>query len=126
MTVTYKNQTHMKIYMNYVLLSPYKQTNEFLAAVYFLSADKELWSCAKKAISEKKIDFENIDKNSLSCCANTLLRLAQDISEGTNHISIHDIGDPYLISAKTCELILNAVGICRYGYRVLGINKQFN
>ena len=126
MTMTYKNQAHMKIYRHYVLLSPYRHTNEFLAAVYLLSADKELWFRAKKAIDGKNIIFDQIDKKELSCYSYTLYRLAQDFYEGMQHIGLHDIGDTYLISDKTCALIINAINVCREGYDAIGINKRFN
>lgn len=116
----------MKIYRNHVLLSKLKHTKEYLATVYLLSADKELWFRAKKALDGKSVLFELIDKTNLECYAYTLLSLAQDLYDSTHHISLHDIGDPYLISNKTCILMINAIHICRDGYAVLGINKHFN
>ena len=126
MAITYKNPAHMKIYRHYVLLSPYRHTNEFLAAIYLLSADKELWFRAKKAINGKTICFDQIDNKELSCYSYTLYRLAQDFYEGLQHIGLHDIGDTYLISDKTCTLIINAINICRDGYKAIGVIKQFN
>lgn len=124
-TMQYKNDTHQIIYKTYMASSPYKYPNRFLAAVFLLSAEKELWRRAKAAVKKKRIHFDRIDKSGLGPYAFALLHLARDLYEGTQFISLRDVADPYLISDKTLVLIIEAIGICREGYRVLDINKQF-
>ena len=123
--MNYKNEAHQHIFSSYVALSPYKYTNRFLAAIYLLSADKELWFRPKKAINKKEIDLEKIPRVDLGSYGYALLQLAQDFYTGTQHVSLQDLGDPYLISDKTCMLIAQAIEICREGYEAIGVRKQF-
>lgn len=123
--MTYKNNIHAAIFKTFVVQSPYRLSNRFLAAVYFLSADKDLWMKGKKGIKGKQIDFDSIDKSNLGCYAYTLFGLAMDCYKGGNHVSIYDIGDLYLFSDNTVALIVSAIGILRGGYRFIGIEKAF-
>ena len=121
----YKNEAHQHIFTAYVALSPYKYSSRFLAAIFLLSAEKELWLRARKAIDKKQIDFDKISRTELSSYGYTLLQLAQDFYTGTQHVSLQDLGDPYLISDRTCMLIIQAIGICREGYDFIGMSRKF-
>lgn len=126
MTVVYKNPAHQKIYKSFILLSTFKYSNDFLAAAFLLSADRSLWSRARNAISGNEIDFDAIDEHDLSTYAYTLLKIAQDIYEGTQHFDLKDFGDPFITSNKTFLLFTEALRIMREGYETLGITKRFN
>lgn len=121
----YKNEAHQHIFTAYVALSPYKYSNRFLAAIFLLSAEKELWFRAKKAIEKKQIDFDRIPRTDLSSYGYALLQLAQDFYTGSQHVTLQDLGDPYLISDRTCMMIIQAIGICREGYDYIGTNRKF-
>ena len=112
----YKNETHQLIYKTYLIASPYKYPKKSLAAIFLLSADRELWRRAKKVIDKKKI--------LLGTYAFALLHLASDICDGTQYVSLRDLADPYLISDLTYMLIVEAIAICRDGYEYIGINKE--
>ena len=124
--MTYRNDTHATLYKTFVVLCPHKLSNRFLAALFFLSANRELWNGAKKAIEGKNIDFERIDKKDMGCYAYTLLCLAKDFYTGSTHATLYDIGNIHLFSDQTVELIVSAIGISRKGYEYIGINKQFD
>ncbi len=51
--------------------------------------------------------------------------MAQDIYEGTTHINLFDLSDPYLISDRTLDLVVNAMIIAREGYEATGVNKKY-
>ena len=123
--MTFKNPTHAIIYKNYLVTAPYKFSNRFLGAAYLLAASNDTWKRAKKAISDKRIHFDQIDRNDLSCYGYALLSMARDVYENTTHINLFDLSDPYLISNKTLELVFNAILIARKGYEIIGINKSF-
>ena len=124
--MTFKNDAHRHIFKAYVACSPYRFTNSFLAVLFLLSAEKDLWFRSKLAINKKEIDFDKIPQNELSTYGYILLQLAKDIYLGTQHVTLQDIGDPYLVSDRTCMLILEAIRICRQGYPYIGINKRFD
>ena len=124
--MTYKNEAHQRIYRSFVAFSPFKYSRRFLAAAYLLSAEKELWFRARKAMNGKQLQFDKIDRTGLSEYAYILLRAARDLYEDTHHISLADLGDPYLFSDKTCLLFVEAIGVCREGYGYIGISRKFN
>ncbi len=123
--MNYKNLTHATIYKTYLISSPYKYGNRFLGAAYLLAASKDTWQRAKKAFREKRIFFKEIDRRGLTAYGYALLTMAQDIYEGTTHINLFDLSDPYLISDKTLDLVVNAMIIAREGYEATGVNKKF-
>ena len=59
----YKNKTHQRIFEEQVNGNPCKCPNEYLAALYLLTADRELWNAAKRVIGRKEIDFPTITGN---------------------------------------------------------------
>ena len=75
---------------------------------------------------EKRISFDQIDKEGLSDYDYAIFGLAQDIYERTDRVNIYDLGDRYLISDKTFNLAMNAIIIARGGYSAVGINKKFS
>ena len=123
--MNYKNLTHATIYKTFLINSPYKYSNRFLGAAYLLAASKDTWQRAKKAIKEKRICFKDIDRNGLTAYGYALLTMAQDIFESTTHINLFDLSDPYLISDKTLDLVVNALLIAREGNEATGVNKHF-
>ena len=56
----YKNKTHQIIFEEQVNGNPCKCPNEYLAALYLLTADRDLWRAAKYEIERKVIDFSKI------------------------------------------------------------------
>ena len=122
--MTFKNDTHKVIFKTYLVASPLRYPKDFLAAVFLLSAEKELWRRTKKAIKKKKICFEEIEKAGLSAYAFALYHIAHDIYNGTHYVILKDLGDEYLISDKTFDMAVSALEIARNGYSAFGMNKQ--
>ncbi len=122
--MNYKNATHATIFKTYLVAAPYKYSNRFLAAAFLLSANPDTWKRAKKAIIEKKIHFDQIDRRGLSCYGYALLTMAKDIYENSTHINLFDLADPYLISDKTLELVFSTIEIARSGYPATGIKRE--
>lgn len=122
----YKNPVHAIFFKTFVIQSQYKLSNRFLSAVFLLSADKDLWLKAKRGIKGKEIHFDEITNGEFGCYAYTLFSLARDFYESGSHVSLYDLGDIYLFSERTVDLIIEAVRISRGGYEYLGIKKEFN
>ena len=122
----HKNKTHQRIFEEQVNGNPCKCSNEYLAALYLLTADRELWNSAKRVIGRKEIDFSTIRPIEFTTISYTVFVVAKDIYNGETHITLKDICDRYLISDKLFELFVAAIHICRLGYSYLGIKKVFN
>lgn len=122
----YKNKTHQRIFEEQVNGNPCKCPNEYLAALYLLTADRELWNAAKRVIGRKEIDFPTIRPKEFTTNGYTVFIVAKDIYDGETHITIKDICDRYLVPDKLFELFVTAIHICRLGYTYTGIEKVFN
>ena len=99
---------------------------EYLAALYLLTADRDLWRAAKYEIERKVIDFSKIRPKEYTTNNYTVFIVAKDIYDGETHITLKDICDRYLVSDKQFDLFVTAIHICRLGYPYTGITKVFN
>lgn len=122
----YKNDIHKRIFEDQIAKNPCRCGNEYLAALYLLTADKTLWNASKHVIENKIIDFTLIDIKGISTYGYTLCKIAQDIYLGTAHITLKAICCKYVVSDLMFKLIITALSIGRPGYDYIGIDKKFN
>lgn len=122
----YKNKTHQRIFEEQVNRNPCKCSNHYLAVLYLLTADRELWNAAKRVIERKEIDFSAIRPKEFTTNGYTVFIVAKDIYDGETHITLKDICDRYLVPDQLFELFVTAIHICRLGYTYIGIVKVFN
>jgi len=122
----YKNKTHQRIFEEQVDRNPCRCSKEYLAALYLLTADRELWNATKHVIERKEIDFTQIRPKEFATNGYTVYTVAKDIYTGETHITIKDICDRYLVPDKFFALFVTAINICRLGYAYTGIRKLFN
>ena len=122
----FRNSKHATVCKTHIIQNPYRLDNRFLAAVYLLSANRETWLRAKNGIREDRVDFSRIPKTGLTPYQYAIVSAAQDICEDTRHLTLYDIGDMYLMEEDLFDLIINALKICKGGYRMVGVIKQFN
>jgi hypothetical protein len=95
------------------------QNAGLISAVYLLTADNELWKYSWKYIDWDSISFVKIKPKGLSPEAYILLCAAKDLYLGTEHISLSELADPVIVEKTTFCLVLNALGIRRFGYSYL-------
>lgn len=122
----YKNLVHESRFKKFINGNPCKVKNEYIAAVYLVSADKDTWCRMRDAITDRAIDFSKAKISEIGNYGYLLLRTAQDIYDGTLHIDFPTLCDPYIVSNKSFELIMTALRIARYGYGAMDFNKKFN
>ncbi len=122
----FKNTTHAMVFKTYLITAPYKFSNKYLAAAYLLSASNETWKRAKPSFKGKVIDFSEISKAGLTAYGYALVTIAQDLYEGTTHINLYDLCDPYVIKKQLFNLVVAAMCVSRGGYEAVGVQKQFN
>lgn len=92
----FKSQEHMERFLN--TLEDLNKTyngildNEYSAAVYILTADKEIWSKSKQYISHDGLKFDQmLEKEDFSSSYNRLVRLACNLFNGYMHIDPLDL-----------------------------------
>ena len=95
------------------------QNSGLISAVYLLTADNELWKYVWKCVDRDSISFVKIKPKGLSPDAYILLCAAKDLYLGTEHISLSELADPVIVKKTTFCLVLNALGIRRFGYSYL-------
>ena len=95
------------------------QNAGLISAVYLLTADNELWKYAWKFVDRDSVSFGKIRPKDLSPEAYILLCAAKDLYLGTEHISLSELADPVIVEKITFCLVLNALGIRRFGYSYL-------
>ncbi len=110
----YRGQTHNEMF-TFAIKNRKNANFRYLSVVYLLTADKHLWSICKNAVSEHSVDFSHIRNTGLSSDAYTILMTAKDIYHDDGHITIADLANKQIVSAKTFSVICNALAICRYG-----------
>jgi hypothetical protein len=94
-------------------------TNEYLAAMYLLTATQTLYDRAYQGFTKNGLDFALVQKTGLSIDEYTLLGTAKTLYFGTSDLTAEDIAEPEVTSAVVLPLIVNAVLIVRFGEEVL-------
>ena len=124
--LSFSSQRHKNTYYNFLTATPYKYSGKYLAVIYLLTADFPTWKKARPIMDSKYPDLADIDIRGVSLVGYLLIKLAQDILDGTTHITVKDICDNDFFYNKTLFLYFNAIRIAREGYSVLEINRVFH
>ena len=122
----YRNTIHQKIFEEQIHRNPCKCPNEYLAALYLLTADKEVWDASRSGIDRKVIDFTKIRHKDFTTYRYAVFIIAKDIYICETHITLKELCDSYLIPDRLFKLIITAIYIGRFGYPYIGIEKAFN
>lgn len=98
--------------------------SKLIAAVYLLTADERLWKSAWSHVNINGISFGKIKPKHLSSDTYTLFCAAKDIYLGSNHFSFSDLADSAVVDITRFCLVLNALGIIRFGYNYVNIKNS--
>lgn len=109
----FRNEIHKKVFQKQMSKLKGNPSNQYVAAIYLLCADKKLWDFAKHIVGENIIDFKRLEYTSLSPRGYTLFRIAQDIYTGTTHIKIIELCNRYVVTADIFKLITTAIWLGR-------------
>lgn len=112
-SVFFRNEIHKKVFREQMSKLQGKPSNQYVAAIYLLCADKTLWDSAKHIIDAKTIDFKRLEYTSLSPRGYTLFRIAQDIYTGTTHIKLNELCNRYIIQDELFNFITMSLHIGR-------------
>ena len=123
----FRNKVHEHIYTEIVAGNPRKCSNEYLAALYLLTADGYLWKEAKSKVSQTKILIKEINIRNIGSSRYSLVKLASDILKKSSCLTVKNIFDTFHVPDKMYRLIVTAIRIGRCGYAVLNFcNKSIN
>lgn len=94
-------------------------TNEYLAAMYLLTATQTLYERTHQCFTKYGLEFALVQKAGLSIDEYTLLGTAKTLYFGTDDLTAQDIYEPEIISATALPFVVNAVLIVRFGEEAL-------
>lgn len=122
--MNYYGKKHEKIFNNHFKKLDSKVSNAYVASIYLLSSNCELWNRSKSAITNKNIDFNKIIRCGISAYSYSLYKVAQDIYTDSTHINLFDICDRRIITDKAFDLIMTALEIGRNGLERLAVKGK--
>lgn len=97
--------------------------NQFLATLFLLTADDELWEWSNPHIYLTKVDFKSIHLKGIDTNRYAVYQTAKTIATGKEYIKLNEIADESLIDDKTFQAIIHAILLAKYGTEILGICK---
>ncbi len=97
--------------------------NQFLATLFLLTVDHELWEWSNPHIYLTKVDFKSIHLKGIDTNRYAVYQTAKTISTGKEYIKLDEIADESLIDDKTFKAIIHAILLAKYGTEILGICK---
>lgn len=100
-----------------------KIDNQFLATLFLLTANHELWEWSSPHMYLTKVDFKSIHLKGIDTNRYAIYQTAKTISTGKEFIKLNEIADESLIDKKTFRVIIHAILVAKYGGEVLGICK---
>ena len=119
----YVNEKHRNIFSETVQRLN-QQNYALMAGIYLLTADHQLWVSSKPHIVRNGIHIKDIKILNCSVRAYILYCAAKDLYLGTKHITVSDLADTNLISAKEFALICNAMTIRRFGLNAINFYES--
>ena len=122
MKIKFKSTLHRKTFTEYItenVKNPYLSRNEYIAAVFLLSADKFLWKRARSALTGYSVNFKSIDITGITTEGYALFTAAKAVYHGSADISLNELCDANLIDDSTVMTIFAGVMLFRDGIGLL-------
>lgn len=122
MKIKFKSSLHRKLFTEFIsenVENPYASRNEFIAAVFLLSANKFLWKRSTSALTSYSVNFDSINLSGISTENYALFTAAKGIYRGGVDISLNELCDRNLIDDSTLLTIFAGVMLLRNGFVIL-------
>ena len=111
----YRDERHQHTFEKEVVMRPESVSRALLAALYLLTADKNLWNQVKDHISLRRVYVEDMRPKNLTGTSYVYFAAAKDILSGTRNIQLMEIADPALLSMKSYMILCTALAIRAFG-----------
>ena len=116
----YRDERHEHTFEKEVSMRPDSVGRALLAALYLLTADRNLWNQVRDHISLRRVYVEDMRPKNLTGTSYVYFAAAKDILSGTRNIQLMEIADPALLSMKSYMLLCTALAIRAYGVEKAG------
>lgn len=111
----YRDERHEHTFEKEVSMRPDSVSRALLAALYLLTADRNLWNQVRDHISLRRVYVEDMRPKNLTGTSYVYFAAAKDILSGTRNIQLMEIADPALLSMKSYMILCTALAIRAYG-----------
>ena len=111
----YRDERHEHTFEKEVSMRPDSVSRALLAALYLLTADRNLWNQVRDQISLRRVYVEDMRPKNLTGTSYVYFAAAKDILTGTRNIQLMEIADPALLSMKSYMILCTALAIRAYG-----------
>ena len=122
MKTKFKSAWHRKTFTEFITANvhnPYSSRNEYVAAVFLLSADKFLWKRSRRALTGYSVNFKSLNLSGISTEGYALFTAAKAIYHGGAGISMNELCDVDLIDDSTVATIFAGIMLFRNGVGLL-------
>ena len=96
-------------------MRPESTSRALLAALYLLTADRNLWNQVRDHISLRRVYVEDMRPKNLTGTSYVFFAAAKDILSGSHTVQLTEIADPALLSMKSYLILCTALAIRAYG-----------
>ena len=111
----YRDERHQHTFEKEAAMRPDTVSRALLAALYLLTADRNLWNHVRDHISLRRVYVEDMRPKNLTGTSHVFFAAAKDILSGTRNIQLMEIADPALLSMKSYMILCTALAIRAYG-----------
>ena len=111
----YRDERHQHTFEKEAAMRPESISRALLAALYLLTADRNLWNQVKDQISLRRVYMDEMRPKNLTGTSYVYFAAAKDILSGTRNIQLMEIADPALLSMKSYMILCTALAIQAYG-----------
>ena len=111
----YRDERHEHTFEKEVSMRPDSASRALLAALYLLTADRNLWNQVRDHISLRRVYVDEMRPKNLTGTSYVYFAAAKDILSGTRNIQLMEIADPALLSMKSYMILCTALAIRAYG-----------
>lgn len=111
----YRDERHQHTFEKEAAMRPDTVSRALLAALYLLTADRNLWSQVRDHISLRRVYMDEMRPKNLTGTSYVYFAAAKDILSGTRNIQLMEIADPALLSRKSYLILCTALAIRAYG-----------
>ena len=114
-SMIYRDERHQHTFEKEAAMRPDTVSRALLAALYLLTADRNLWNQVKDQISLRRVYMDEMRPKNLTGTSYVYFAAAKDILSGTRNIQLMEIADPALLSMKSYMILCTALAIRSYG-----------
>ncbi len=111
----YRDDRHHHTFEKEAAMRPESISRALLAALYLLTADRNLWSQVRDHISLRRVYVEDMRPKNLTGTSYVFFSAAKDILSGSHTVQLTEIADPALLSMKSYLILCTALAIRAYG-----------